>query len=233
MNATRWWSWINPVALLEGKSRKRPHGRRQPTLPRSRSPQVEQFEQRLLLSITPSIAGLDEVDKGSAYTLQLAAAGDAVQRWEVNWGDGTMSSGDAGDWGSDITPRADGTWTATHHYEDDASRFVTAKAYDASSMAFLPAQPEIVVVNDLAPVLSVTNMGSIDGGRTYSLILTSSDFGSDVLTGWSIDWGDGETSTGTRPEPMSEVMSEPVPPWLADDPAAAAALGWRLGTIRR
>jgi hypothetical protein len=225
MSAPRWWSWINPVALLDGKSRKRSRRQRKPSLPRSRGPQLEQFEQRLLLSISPSLFGPDEVEQGSMYTLQLAAAGDAAQRWEINWGDGTKSSGTAGDWGNDITERADGTWAATHCYEDDAVRFVTAKAYDAASMAFIPAQPEIVVVNDAAPVLSMTSMGSIDGGKTYSLILTSSDFGGDALAGWSIDWGDGTTSTGTRPKPGTALAPEPIPPWLADDPEAAIALG--------
>ena len=214
MYKSRWSSWIDSIGRFGNKTRKALSRRKRLAFPKSRNPRLEQFEQRLLLSISPSMVGPDEVEEGALYSVQLTAAGDTVEKWEIDWGDGTQSTGtsDTG-WGDDITQTSDGTWIATHCYNGDDVHFVTAKAYDdaESTTAFIPFQPEMVVVRDVAPVLSLRNMGLMKEGRTCSIVLTAADMGGDTIDGWSIDWGDEQTTTAARPE--AEVVDQPTLPW--------------------
>src|SRR5262249_39499780 len=56
-----------------------------------------------------------------------------------------------------------------------------------------------VTVNNVAPALSISGPTSITEGSLYTLNLSSSDPGSDTITQWVINWGDGsaaQTVTG-------------------------------------
>lgn len=50
-------------------------------------------------------------------------------------------------------------------------------------------------ITNLAPVLNTTGSGSVSTGGTYTLNLSVTDPGADVITGWTINWGDGSIET--------------------------------------
>ena len=53
-----------------------------------------------------------------------------------------------------------------------------------------------VTVNDVPPDITVTGTGSVAEGSLYTINLSATDDGTDVITNWFIDWGDGtQTST--------------------------------------
>ena len=51
-----------------------------------------------------------------------------------------------------------------------------------------------VTVHDVAPELFTSGNASTDSGDTYTLNLSATDYGDDGITGWIINWGDGNTS---------------------------------------
>ena len=171
-------------------------------MPRTRQPQLEQFEDRLLLSISPSITGADTIDEGTPYELALSSAGDAVARWDIDWGEGTTTTGTYADWGDDIAQNKDGTWTATHVYADDLTAQVTATAYDDidTEKSLASSVSSVVTVEDTEPVLSISKSEPLKGGKTYVITLSSEDLGTDKIDSWTIDWGDGQVSKGSLPE---------------------------------
>tara|TARA_R110002167_G_scaffold352262_1_gene565134 strand:- start:1303 stop:19128 length:17826 start_codon:yes stop_codon:yes gene_type:complete len=53
----------------------------------------------------------------------------------------------------------------------------------------------VVSVLDVAPTLTISGNATVDEGATYTLNLSASDPGTDTITEWSIDWGDGNVET--------------------------------------
>ena len=171
-------------------------------MPRTRNPQLEQFEDRLLLSISPSITGADMVDEGTPYQLELSSSGDAVARWDIDWGDGTTTTGTIADWGDDIRLNDNGTWTAYHVFTDNITASVTATAFediDAEKASPLVAT-SVINVADRDPVLTLKSSEPMRDGKTFAVILASDDLGNDTIDRWTIDWGDGQVSTGVMPD---------------------------------
>jgi uncharacterized delta-60 repeat protein len=52
-----------------------------------------------------------------------------------------------------------------------------------------------VQVNDVAPTVAIYGAASVNEGAPYTLNLSSTDPGTDAITSWSINWGDGNTQT--------------------------------------
>ena len=179
-------------------------------LMKSRSPQLEKFEDRVLLSISPSVLGANQIDEGGVYAMQLSAGDDAVARWDIDWGDGTTTTGNINGWGENISFNADGTWTATHVYADDMTASITATAYDDidAGAAFAASVSSVVSVADTAPVLTLKSSEPMKDGRTFAVILSSEDLGTDTINRWKINWGDGQVSHGSMPEPISESQTD-------------------------
>src|SRR5690606_38766180 len=48
-----------------------------------------------------------------------------------------------------------------------------------------------IVVDNVAPTLTISGDSTVNEGATYTLNLTSNDPGDDTITKWTIDWGDG------------------------------------------
>tara|TARA_E500000305_G_scaffold36763_3_gene28012 strand:+ start:86 stop:17857 length:17772 start_codon:yes stop_codon:yes gene_type:complete len=53
----------------------------------------------------------------------------------------------------------------------------------------------VVSVLNVAPTLTISGNATVDEGATYTLNLSASDPGTDTITEWSIDWGDGNVET--------------------------------------
>jgi hypothetical protein len=107
----------------------------------------------------------------------------------INWGDGTAPT--------DLPLAADvKTFTGiSHTYADDSSApytiTVTVTDDDGESD---DAQTSVTVVN-IAPTLVLAGAAAVAEGSEYTLNLSDIDPGDDTISGWVIDWGDGQVDT--------------------------------------
>ncbi|WP_428938143.1 PKD domain-containing protein [Fontivita pretiosa] len=130
---------------------------------------------------TLSISGANSVAEGATYTLNLSASdvgNDTISRWVINWGDGTAAQTINGNPSS-----------ITHVFADNGSYTITATATDEDGT--YNANTKAVTVTNVAPTLTISGPNSVQSGSVYTLSLSSSDPGSDTITSWTIDWGDG------------------------------------------
>jgi hypothetical protein len=131
-----------------------------------------------------TVAGSGSANEGSTYTLNLSSTdvgNDTIQRWNINWGDGTSS----------VLNAASGS--ANKVYADNGAYVVSVTATDEDGT--YSASTHNVSVANVAPVLSTTirNNAIIDG--ELILDLSSTDVGNDTIGRWTISWGDGTVTT--------------------------------------
>jgi RHS repeat-associated protein len=114
----------------------------------------------------------------------------------INWGDGTTSAGTiveetGGIGGVPITP---GTVTGSHVYAEEAFiPQVIVTVTDNGNLSSLPST-FAVTVNDLPPTLTLSGANAVSVGQIYTLNMSASG-GPDLISGWTINWGDGTTTT--------------------------------------
>jgi hypothetical protein len=83
-------------------------------------------------------------------------------------------------------------FVASHVYTDNGNYTVTVSVSDDDAISTSAAsQTSVLAVADVAPTLTFVGNSTLDEGSTYTLQLTSSDPGTDTITSWTIDWGDG------------------------------------------
>lgn len=141
---------------------------------------MEQLEPRILLSA--SLTGASEVDEGSPYALTLNHTTAAVDRWEVDWGDGILETVFGGF-------AVDEDEVVNHTYADGTQELtISATAYLNGGGTANPTKN--VTVNDVAPQLSFIGPAVAPQGEPYTLNLDVLDPGDDALF-WRINWGDG------------------------------------------
>lgn len=132
-----------------------------------------------------TLVGAAAIDEGTEYSLEFSATDvgeDTISEWLIDWGDGHMSMVDGA------------STSAVHTYADGDAEYaieVTATDEDGSYLA----TPLNVLVNNVAPVLSVSGASSVDEGAPYTLQLSSTDVGDDTISEWLVHWGDGNVST--------------------------------------
>ncbi len=129
---------------------------------------------------TLAASGAPTVAEGTPYALDLSAIdpGHAITGWTVTWGDGTVDSlpGDP--------------LVASHTYASGPNTYnVTAAATDDAGAYAVVAGPTVAVTH-VPPVLTISGSGDVAERATYTLDLSATDPGHDVL-GWAINWGDG------------------------------------------
>ncbi len=131
---------------------------------------------------TARISGNDSVKEGSEYTLTLDGSGlGTITQWEIDWGDG-----------GGVETVGDVT-SATHTYADGYNRHqITATADDGAQHV---SNTLTVEVENVAPLLTIAGDPSVEAGTPYQLNLFSQDPGTDTISQWEIDWGDGTTQT--------------------------------------
>ena len=61
-----------------------------------------------------------------------------------------------------------------------------------------------VSVNNTGPTLTATGAATVNAGSVYTLNLTASDPGDDLITTYTINWGDGTVTTETYAGPSTE-----------------------------
>ena len=85
----------------------------------------------------------------------------------------------------------------THVYADAPNAYsISATATDVDNSIFA-SNTFGVTVNNVTPTLAISGAGSSYLGSTYTLALTSSDPGTDSISQWSVNWGDGNIQTVT------------------------------------
>ena len=141
-------------------------------------------------NVTPqvSISGSGAAEEGSLYevTISLSDPGDdAIVAWSLDWGDGTVQVGGPAP--------ANGSVTLTHTYADDGT-YTVVFAFADEDGAYEFAH-EVSVAN-VSPTLVLAGSGTAIEGGAYTLNLSATDPGDDLIGGWVIDWGDGTVEEG-------------------------------------
>jgi hypothetical protein len=65
-----------------------------------------------------------------------------------------------------------------------------------------------VVVNNVAPTLTLSGAANTNEGATYTLGLSSSDPGADTISSWTIHWGDSVQTVSGNPSSVAHVYSD-------------------------
>ena len=100
--------------------------------------------------------------------------------WSVTKGDTECAAGTGATF--TFTPDDNGVYTVT----------LTAMDEDGATGTTSGS----VTVTDVAPTLTLSGAATVDEGSSYTLNFSvGSDPGTDTLTGWTINWGDGATET--------------------------------------
>jgi choice-of-anchor A domain-containing protein/RHS repeat-associated protein len=148
-----------------------------------------------------SITGPSTINEGATYTLTLNPGNDpgddSITEWEINWGDGTTET---------ITGNPA---TVTHVYTDGYAEYqITATATDEDGT--YDSNTLDVSVQNVAPEISISGPSVVAEGAAYTLTLNpGNDPGDDSVSGWTINWGDGniETLTG-NPSTATHVYAD-------------------------
>ncbi len=93
-----------------------------------------------------------------------------------------------------VTDNGDGTWEWSLLTTDGPgvdNITITATDSDGASTAITFD----LIVNNVAPTLTLSGDASVNEGSTYTLGLSSNDPGADTITEWEISWGDGAVQT--------------------------------------
>ena len=136
-------------------------------------------------------------DATGSVVLNLAATDpgeDPIVSWQVNWGDGT------------VTTYAGEAPTATHAYAEEgvytvslAAKEPTGGGYGGRLYGLGSIEATVNEVGDPVPQISA----SLDRDLYFEdfaevrLTFSATDPGGDPVTDWLIEWGDGTTSTAT------------------------------------
>jgi hypothetical protein len=133
----------------------------------------------------PVLAPVADADvlEGSTYTVSLAAS-------DVD-GDALAYVLDSAPLGASVDAAGVVRWQAAN---GPAVGSFTAHAVDANG-ASSPAVQFVVNVANVAPVLTVSAPATVRAGDPFSLALSASDPGTDTITQWLVDWGDGTQSS--------------------------------------
>ena len=147
---------------------------------------------------TLAISGASDVNEGSTYTLNLSSSdpgADTITQWTINWGDGTqVVSGNPS--------------SVSHTYADgNANYTISATATDEDG-TFAAGNTVAVAVHNVAPTLAISGASDVNEGSTYTLNLSSIDPGTDTITQWTINWGDGTQIVSGNPSSVTHTYAD-------------------------
>ena len=66
----------------------------------------------------------------------------------------------------------------------------------------------IISVNNVAPTLTISGAANVNEGAIYTLNLSSSDPGTDTITSWTINWGDGTQVVTGNPSSVTHTYAD-------------------------
>ena len=151
---------------------------------------------------TLTLDGAAETNEGASYLLSIAASDPAGAAdpltYTIDWGDGSaaqaLTAAELAALGGNVA----------HVFADDedgpvnaTARTITVTVNDGDGGS--TTEVRNVTVNNVAPTIAVSGAASVQTGSSYALNLGSIvDPGTDTVTEYRIDWGDG-TQTVTAP----------------------------------
>src|SRR6185312_2223847 len=120
---------------------------------------------------------------------------DTISQWTINWGDGTQVV-------------AGNPSSVSHTYVDgDANYIISATATDEDG-TFAAGNTVAVAVHNVAPTLAISGASDVNEGSPYTLNLSSFDPGTDTITQWTINWGDGTQVVSGNPSSVSHTYAD-------------------------
>ncbi|MCP3974566.1 MAG: hypothetical protein GY720_08750, partial [bacterium] len=133
-------------------------------------------------SPTIVLSGAASVAEGAVYDLTLGTVTDPgldiVTTYRVHWGDGSVE---------DFA----GAGLVQHTYADgDMTQAISVDLVDEDG-THTGAGALSVDVTNVDPTLGISGPATVDADQPYTLILSASDPGTDTISDWTIDWGDG------------------------------------------
>jgi Metallo-peptidase family M12B Reprolysin-like/PKD domain len=130
-----------------------------------------------------SISGSSTTNEQSSYTLSLSATdpGQTISSWFITWGDGSTQNVTG-----DPSSVAHTYSAGPNNYTISATATDGTGTYDASNTI-------AVSVAHVAPTLTLSGASSVNEGSLYTLGLASVELAGHAVSGWSINWGDGNT----------------------------------------
>ncbi len=150
-----------------------------------------------------SIGTADSPVEGTPFTLGLTASGPgagSVQQWTIFWGDGTN------------TTVAGTTTSVQHTYANDGTYTVEALVTEGNGTVHPADNTLKLTATAVAPVLSVADSfspssgysfgGSYTEGAANTFTLSAQEPGTDAVSEWIIDWGDGTSSRVFGPDSL-------------------------------
>ncbi|HEX7446069.1 MAG TPA: dockerin type I domain-containing protein [Pirellulales bacterium] len=129
------------------------------------------------------------IKEGTNLTLALNQPSSTTPSLSFSWsfnGDGNFADAKG--------PSPMLTWEqlAALGIDNEGTYPITLEVTDGTNTIQIPTTLAVQLV---PPTLSIAGPGIITEGETYTLGLSASEPGGDVITGWSVDWGDGATQT--------------------------------------
>src|SRR5207244_5202047 len=99
--------------------------------------------------------------------------------------------------------------SATHTFADGPNSYtISATATDEDS-TYAAGNTVSVTVNNVAPTLAISGATDVNEGSPYTLNLSSSDPGTDTISSWTINWGDGNTQVvGGNPSSGTNLFAD-------------------------
>ena len=130
------------------------------------------------------------IKEGQSLTLDASASSDVdgdvlTYSWDIN-NDGTY--GDV----TGVSPTL--TWAQLQSFGivDDGTYTIGLEVNDGTVTRTTSSS---LTVTNAAPVISTTGLGTADEGQIFTLNLSAIDPGSDTVSSWKINWGDGNIET--------------------------------------
>lgn len=144
---------------------------------------------------TQTIAGPADINEGQTYTLTLSSSDPTTSQWTINWGDTTQ-----------VVP---GNPTSVTHVYADGNTSYTISATVTTITGTTPASNTVAVaVHNVAPTLAISGASDVNEGSAYTLSLSSSDPGTDTISSWTINWGDGTQNVSGNPSSVSHTYAD-------------------------
>ena len=147
---------------------------------------------------TDAISGNTNANLGGLYTLTVPPAidvGQSVQMYTVNWGDSTStSSSQPGNF--------------THTYSTVGPANIIVSLVDGTG-TFSSAGSLNIVVNN-SPTISLSGNNNANAGGTYTLGLGAVNDPGQTVSGYTVHWGDGQTSNYSSNGPVTHVYATPM-----------------------
>ncbi len=163
-----------------------------------------------------AISGASSVNEGDLYTLTRSNNGDpdlgTIISWTIDWGDGPAL----------LVPGASGP--AMHTYADGLNNYVISATATNGVDTFHVQSTVALTVNNVAPTIALSGPADTNEAAVYTLHLGAiTDPGTDTVTDYRIDWGDGTTPDVYTAAQVALLFGDVTHTYADDDPLTGTA----------